>query len=59
MGFSNQAGGMLGAAIAGALLASIGYVGIGYMCLAVTIISALLTTLFGRQFGESAGQNRG
>ena len=59
MGFSNQAGGMLGAAIAGALLASIGYVGIGYMCLGVTIISALLTTLFGRQFGESAGQHRG
>ena len=59
MGFSNQAGGMLGAAIAGALLAGIGYVGIGYMCLAATIISALLTTLFGRQFGESAGQNRG
>ncbi len=59
MGFSNQAGGMLGAAIAGALLAGIGYVGIGYMCLAATIISALLTTLFGRQFGESAGQNSG
>ena len=59
MGFSNQAGGMLGAAIAGALLASVGYVGIGYMCLAVTIVSALLTTLFGRQFGERAGQNVG
>ena len=58
MGFSNQAGGMLGAAIAGALLASVGYVGIGYMCLTVTIISALLTSLFGRQFAESAGQNR-
>ena len=55
MGFSNQAGGMLGAAIAGALLASVGYVGIGYMCLGVTVVSALLTTLFGRQFGESAG----
>ena len=59
MGFSNQAGGMLGAAIAGALLASIGYAGIGYMCLGVTVVSALLTSLFGRQFGESAGQNRG
>ncbi len=59
MGFSNQGGGMLGAAIAGALLASIGYMGIGYMCLAATIISALLTPLFGRQFGEFAGQNRG
>ncbi len=59
MGFSNQAGGALGAGIAGALLASVGYMGIGYMCLGVTIISALLTGLFGRQFGESAGQNRG
>ena len=59
MGFSNQAGGMLGAAIAGALLANIGYEAIGYMCLAVTILSALLTGLFGRQFGESAGQNHG
>ena len=58
MGFSNQAGGMLGAAIAGAILANVGYAGIGYLCLAVTIVSALLTTLFGRQFGESAGQNR-
>ena len=59
MGFSNQAGGMLGAAIAGALLASVGYAGIGYMCLGATVVSALLTSLFGRQFAESAGQNRG
>ena len=59
MGFSNQAGGMLGAGIAGALLASTGYVGVGYLCIGVTVTSALLTSLFGRQFGESAGQNRG
>ena len=59
MGFSNQAGGALGAGIAGALLASTGYVGVGWMCLAVTIVSALLTSFFGRQFAESAGQNRG
>ncbi len=59
MGFSNQAGGMLGAAIAGALLAEVGYAGIGYMCLAVTVVSALLTGFFGRQFGESAGQSKG
>ena len=59
MGFSNQTGGMLGAAIAGALLASVGYVGIGYMCFGATMVSALLTSLFGRQFGESAGQGRG
>ena len=59
MGFSNQAGGMLGAGIAGALLASVGYAGIGYMCLGATIISALLTGLFGQQFGETAGQSKG
>ena len=58
MGFSNQSGGALGAGIAGALLASTGYVGIGYMCLVATIVSALLTGLFGRQFGETAGQNK-
>ena len=59
MGFSNQTGGALGAGIAGALLASTGYVGIGYMCLGVTMASALMTSLFGRQFGESAGQSKG
>lgn len=59
MGFSNQAGGALGAGIAGALLASAGYVGVGYMCLGVTIVSALLTGFFGRQFGGSAGQSKG
>ena len=59
MGFSNQGGGMLGAAIAGALLANVGYMGIGYMCVGATVVSALLTTLFGRQFGETAGQSKG
>ena len=59
MGFSNQAGGFLGAGIAGALLASAGYAGVGYLCLGVTIVSALLTSLFGRQFGETAGQSKG
>ncbi len=59
MGFSNQGGGVLGAGIAGALLATTGYVGIGYMCLGFTIASALLTSLFGRQFGETAGQSKG
>ena len=55
MGFSNQVGGVLGAGVAGALLASMGYAGIGYLCLGVSIASALLTTLFGRQFGQNAG----
>ena len=59
MGVSNQSGGALGAAIAGAMLANAGYAGIGYMCLGATIVSALLTSLFGRQFGERAGQTAG
>ena len=55
MGFSNQIGGVLGAGVAGALLAGTGYAGIGYLCLGVTIASALLAGLFGREFGERAG----
>ena len=54
MGLSNQAGGVLGAGIAGALLASTGYHGVGYLFLGATTVSVLLTPLFGRQFGESA-----
>ncbi len=58
MGLSNQSAGVLGAGIAGALLAQMGYAGIGYLCLAVTIASALMTPLFGRQFGEQAGRSQ-
>ena len=54
MGLSNQSGGVLGAAVAGALLASTGYEGIGYLCLGVTIASALMAGLFGRQVAENA-----
>ena len=50
MGLSNQTGGALGAAIAGALLASAGYGGIGYMCLGVTVASALMAALFRQEF---------
>ena len=53
MGFSNQSGGVLGAAIAGALLANTGYWGVGYLCLGVTIVSALLAGLFGKQFAKT------
>ena len=56
MGFTNQASGALGAAVGGILLAGVGYAGIGYMCLAVTVASALMTPLFGRRFGEAAGR---
>ena len=55
MGLSNQSGGALGAAIAGALLANTGYGAIGYLFLGVAIASALMTGLFGREFGERAG----
>ena len=56
MGLSNQSAGVLGAGISGALLASMGYGGIGFLCFGVTISSALMTSFFGRQFGEIAGR---
>ena len=49
MGLSNQTGGAVGAATAGALLASTGYEGIGYMCLGVTVASGLMAAFFGRR----------
>ena len=51
MGLSNQSGGILGAGLAGALLANSGYQGIGYLCLILTIASAMIATLFRRQLG--------
>ncbi len=54
MGISNQSGGALGAGIAGVILANMGYAGLGYLFLGATILSALLTPLFGKQFGEQA-----
>ena len=48
MGLSNQSAGALGAAVSGGILASVGFEGIGYLCLAVTLASALLAGLFGR-----------
>ena len=52
MGLSNQSGGMLGAGISGVILASSGYAGIGYLLLGASVVSAILTPLFGRRFGE-------
>ena len=49
MGLGNQMGGAGGAAMAGALLASVGFVGVGYMCLAVTTLAALVALVFMRQ----------
>ena len=48
MGLSNQGGGVRGAATAGALLASTGFGGIGYLCLGVTVACGLIVVLFGR-----------
>ncbi len=47
MGLSNQSGGAIGAALAGGLLASTGYGGIGYMCLGVTVACAVVSVIFG------------
>lgn len=55
MGLSNQSGGMLGAGISGVILANGGYAGIGYLLLGASVVSAILTSLFGRRFGEIGG----
>ena len=55
MGLSNQTAGALGAAVSGGILASVGYEGIGYLCLAVTLASALLAGVFGRHLRIGGG----
>ena len=55
MGLSNQSGGVLGAAVAGGLLATAGYEGIAYLCLGATIASALMACLFGRHLRPDSG----
>lgn len=47
LGLSNQAGGVLGAAAGGALLASTGFGGIGWFCLGVTVACLVLSVGFG------------
>ncbi len=49
LGFSNQSGGVGGAAFGGVLLAASGFPGIGYLCLGVVAFSALVVGLFMRQ----------
>ena len=49
MGCSNQIGGVIGAAIAGGILASTGFYGIGYLCLAVTLFSGLMALALSRR----------
>ena len=55
IGVANFLSAALGARIAGALLASTGYAGIGYLCLALTIGSALLVGVFARQLRVGTG----
>ena len=55
MGLSNQSGGAIGAALAGGLLASTGYSGIGYMCLGVTVVCAVVSVIFGSHMRRGTG----
>ncbi len=55
IGFSNQSGGVFGAGLSGLLLATMGYPGIGYLCIAFPIVSALVAALFARQLRVGTG----
>ena len=55
MGLSNNLGGVLGAAVAGGILANSGYNGIAYLCLGASIISVLLAVVFARQLRIAGG----
>jgi predicted MFS family arabinose efflux permease len=54
LGVSNQSGGIGGAALGGILLASIGFPGVGYLCLGAAVFSALIIVLFMRQADAGA-----
>ena len=49
IGVGNQSGGAAGAALACALLASVGYGAVGYLCVGVAVVSAVVAMLFMRQ----------
>ena len=55
MGFSNNLGGALGAAVAGGILADSGYHGIAYLCLGAAVVSVVLAGLFGKQLRRPTG----
>ena len=55
IGVGNFVGGMLGAGLSGALLASMGYEGIGYLCLVLTASSVLMMVVFARQLRVNTG----
>ena len=55
IGVGNFVGGVLGAGLSGALLAIVGYEGIGYLCLALTVGSTVLLAVFARQLRVNIG----
>ncbi len=55
IGVGNFVGGVLGAGLSGALLAIVGYQGIGYLCLALTVGSTVLLAVFARQLRVNVG----
>ena len=55
MGLSNQTGGVLGGAIAGALLANVGYEAIGLLSLGASALSAVVAIAFCRQLRRGDG----
>ena len=55
IGVGNFVGGVLGAGLSGALLAWVGYEGIGYLCLALTTGTALIIAVFARQLRVNTG----
>ncbi|MBO18923.1 MAG: hypothetical protein CL732_00090 [Chloroflexi bacterium] len=55
LGFCNQTGGVAGAAMGGALLATTGFAGIGYLCLGAAVFSLLVIALFMRPETAGAG----
>lgn len=55
IGFSNQSGGVFGAGLSGVLLATMGYAGIGYLCIAFAVVGALVAMVFARQLRVGTG----
>ena len=55
IGFSNQSGGVFGAGLSGALLATLGYAGIGYLCIAFAVIGGLVAIAFAKDLRANTG----
>ena len=55
VGFSNQSGGALGAGLSGVLLATMGYQGIGYLCVAFAVAASVVAAVFTRHLRVNTG----